>query len=62
MHKDILHSDLMTLAEANSLKKGEKIIEEIRTVVCRWEEYAERVKVPEGLRDGIAGTLVGMRF
>ncbi|MCV9387484.1 type II toxin-antitoxin system HipA family toxin [Reichenbachiella ulvae] len=44
-HKDITKADLMTIAKANSIKKGEKIIEEINTVVKNWVDFAREAKV-----------------
>lgn len=41
--------------EANSIKKGPRIIAEIREVVRQWRDYAEQVKVPEALTDAIDG-------
>jgi serine/threonine-protein kinase HipA len=61
-HRDIQTADLMTLAEANSIKKGARMIEEIREVVRQWQSYSERVKVPEVLAASIANTLIAMKF
>ena len=55
--KGITKEDLMTIATANNIKKGEKIIVEIKSVVGNWEEYAEKVKVTPKLRDTITNTL-----
>ncbi len=61
-HRNITEADLMTLAEANSIKKGPRIIAEIREVVRQWRDYAEQVKVPEALADAIGRTLIAMKF
>jgi serine/threonine-protein kinase HipA len=55
--KGITNEDLMTIATANNIKKGEKIIHEIRSVVGNWEEYAEKVRVTQRLRETITNTL-----
>lgn len=60
-HRNITEADLMTLAEANSIKKGPRIIAEIREVVRKWRDYAERVKVPDGLGALIEGNLVALK-
>ena len=59
-HKDITKVDLMTIASANNIKKGEKIIDEIKLVVSNWQQYAEKVKVAQNLRDSITKTLIAL--
>lgn len=44
-HKNLRKEDLMTVAKANNIKKGEKIIKEINTVVKSWKDFANRTKV-----------------
>lgn len=44
-HRNIGKSDLMTIAKANNIKKGEKIIDEINQVVKQWGDFASKVKV-----------------
>ncbi len=61
-HKDINKSDLMTIANANNIKKGEKVIEEIKGVVCNWAHYATKAKVSAKLNDLITKTLVALKF
>lgn len=51
----------MTIASANSIKKGEKIIAEIKLVVNNWQQYAEDVKVAQNLRDLITKTLIALK-
>lgn len=60
-HKDITKADLMTIASANNIKKGEKIIDEIKLVVSNWQQYAEEVKVAQNLRDSITKTLIALK-
>ena len=35
----------MSIAQANNIKKGEIIIEEINTIVTNWEDFALEAKV-----------------
>lgn len=46
-HKNINKEDLMTIAKANNIRKGEKIINEINTVVKNWSDFATKVKVSD---------------
>lgn len=51
-HRNIGKDDLMTISKANSIKKGEKIIDEINEVVKQWGDFASEVKVrPELHKD-----------
>ena len=61
-HSNITKLDLMTIAEANSVKKAEKIIEEIKEVVCNWDFYANQQKVTPDLREIINENLACFRF
>jgi len=61
-HKDINKSDLITLANANSIKRAEKIIAEIKEVVCNWRRYAGEVEVSSRLTNSIKKTLVALNF
>jgi serine/threonine-protein kinase HipA len=56
-HKNISKKDLMTIAEANNIKKGEKIIEEINTIVKNWIDFANRTKVRNELLQTIQENL-----
>lgn len=49
----ITKNDLMTIAKDNNIKKGEKIIEDINSIVKTWNKYAEQAKVRNDLRDNI---------
>lgn len=46
-YKDIGKQDLMTIAEANNIKKGEQIIDHINTVVKRWCDFASKARVSD---------------
>ena len=56
-HKAISKMDLMTIAKENSIKKGEKIIEEINTVVKNWGDFATKVELRSDLRQVIQSNL-----
>lgn len=56
---NITKTDLMTLAKDNNIKKGEKIIDEINSVVKSWEKYASQAAVREDLKERIARSLTG---
>lgn len=47
--KHISRSDLMTIAKANNIKKGENIINEINSVVKNWHDFAGKAKVQDDL-------------
>jgi serine/threonine-protein kinase HipA len=49
--------DLMTIAKDNNIKKGEKIIEDINSIVKSWNKYAERAKVKKALKERIKRNL-----
>jgi len=61
-YKEINQSDLMTIANANNIKKGESIIKEIKEAVCNWPKYAGKVKVSPELKNSITKTLVALDF
>ncbi len=61
-HKDINTSDLMKIADANHVAKGEKIIKDIKETVCTWQKYADRANVSPTLQDSIAKTLIAPKF
>lgn len=56
--KDITVSDMLKVAQNMSIKKPEAIIEQIKTVVKKWPEYADKTKVKEDLRGAIQKTLL----
>ena len=53
----ITKQDLMTIAKDNNIKKGEKIIEDINSIVKSWHKYAERAKVRKALKERIKSNL-----
>ena len=55
--KNINKKDLMTIAKANNVKKGEKIIEEINKIVKNWKDFANRAKVRKDLLQTIQKNL-----
>ena len=61
-HKGINKEDLMKVAVANNIKKGERVIEEIRDIVCNWEQYARTAHVSSPLTDSIKRTLASYYF
>jgi len=54
---NITKDDLMTIAKDNNIKKGEKIIDTINTVVKSWNSYAERVNLRNDLKERIGKSL-----
>ncbi len=55
--RNLNKEDLMTVAKANRIKKGENIIHEINTVVKNWKAFAARAKVRKDLRKTIEENL-----
>ncbi|HPV21271.1 MAG TPA: type II toxin-antitoxin system HipA family toxin, partial [bacterium] len=49
-NSEITKSDLMTVADANGVGKGEKIINEIKETVGNWQYYAQKAGVPDQLK------------
>ncbi|WPR73708.1 type II toxin-antitoxin system HipA family toxin [Algoriphagus sp. NG3] len=54
----IQDSDFLEVAHKMNIRKPEEKIGQVRSVVARWKEFAEEVKVDPVLRDGIATTLL----
>jgi len=54
---NITRDDLMTVAKANTIKKGERIINQINQVVHQWLHYADVAKVNEDLKRHIQSNL-----
>lgn len=50
---NITKDDLMTIAVANNIKKGERIIEEVNSVIKSWRDYAKRAGVKSELENYI---------
>ena len=61
-HKSINKSDLLKIATNNNIKKGEKIIEEIKGVVCGWNTYSKKANVSKDLHHSISKTLIAPNF
>jgi serine/threonine-protein kinase HipA len=49
-HRNIIKEDLMAIADANNIKKAEKVIDEINEVVKKWLSFADKVGVREDLK------------
>jgi serine/threonine-protein kinase HipA len=56
-HQNISKEDLMTIADANNIKKAEKVIDEINEVVKNWLHFADEVGVREDLKQTIQKNL-----
>lgn len=56
--KDITASDMLEVARNMSIKKPETIIRQINSVVKKWSQYADKMRVKEDLRDAIQKTLI----
>jgi serine/threonine-protein kinase HipA len=61
-HKGINKADLMEVAMANNIKKGERIIDEIKEIVSHWDQYAQRARVAFKLTGSIKRTLAAFKF
>lgn len=53
----INREDLLTVARANSIKRGDEIIDEVNLAVNNWREYADQAEVRMDLEDIIAKNL-----
>jgi serine/threonine-protein kinase HipA len=60
-HKKITQEDLMGIAKANNIKKGEAIIKAISNVVGNWDTYAKSVAVEKRLTETISKTHLKMQ-
>ncbi|MFW5852249.1 MAG: type II toxin-antitoxin system HipA family toxin, partial [Bacteroidota bacterium] len=49
----ITKDDLLTIAKNNSVKKGEKIIDEINAIIKSWNQFAKQADVQKNLREKI---------
>lgn len=61
-HKEIKKKDLLSIAQANSIKKAELIIEEIVNVVKNWKDYSSLAKVNRDLNKTILENLYALKF
>jgi serine/threonine-protein kinase HipA len=50
---NISKADLMKIAKDNNIKKGEKIINEVNTIIRKWEDYAKQAGVRADLHQSI---------
>ena len=50
---NISQSDLLTIAKANNIKKGEAIVKEINSVIKGWSDFASKTKVRDDLYKAI---------
>jgi serine/threonine-protein kinase HipA len=56
-HKNIGKEDFYTIAKANNIKKSERIIEEINSVIKNWKKFANMAKVRKDLTQTIQNNL-----
>ena len=56
-HASIRKADLMSIAKANNLKRGETIIDQINNVVKNWTNFASQAKVNSHLSQNITANL-----
>lgn len=54
----ITRDDLLAVAESMNIKKASQAIDHVQSVVSRWNEFAESVRVEPRLRDAVSDTLV----
>lgn len=60
-HKNISKEDLMMIGKANKIKKAQRIIEEIQSVIADWKGYANKVNVSTEKRDDISKTIQALK-
>jgi len=61
-HREITKSDLMTVADVNGVRNGEKIVSEIIKVISNWQYYAQKAGVNEQLERSITDNLHVFNF
>jgi serine/threonine-protein kinase HipA len=54
----IMDADFLEVARKMNIKKREEKIEQVKSAIRRWKEFAEEVKVDAKLRDSIQATLL----
>jgi serine/threonine-protein kinase HipA len=54
---NISKNDLMTIAKDNNIKRGEKIIDEMNTIVRSWIDYADKASLRNDLKEMIQQNL-----
>ncbi|MGL1902652.1 MAG: type II toxin-antitoxin system HipA family toxin [Fibrobacterales bacterium] len=57
-YHSIIKEDLMTIAEANNIKKADKIISDIKEVVSDWEHFASIAEVNKNLKSAISKNIL----
>jgi serine/threonine-protein kinase HipA len=55
--KNIKTDDIMTIATANTIKKGEKIISEVQEIIRNWQAFADEAGVRDDLKSVIMNNL-----
>ena len=60
-HRNINREDMLNVASTISIKKGDRIVDEIKSVVSKWNNYAEELKVDAKLRESISSTLIKLK-
>lgn len=61
-HRNINKSDLMTIAQENSIKKAESILTEIQQFAKNWNHYADLANVNAELRKTVAENIYAPKF
>lgn len=56
--QNITRYDLLTVAKKMNIKKADAIINQVKNVVSRWNDFAAQTNVNADLRDAIAKTLI----
>lgn len=56
--KNITREDLLSVAKLMNIKKAPLIIEQVKSIVQKWEDYAAQVNVSNGLTAAIQKTLI----
>jgi serine/threonine-protein kinase HipA len=56
--KDFKDEDLLAIAKSMNIKKAKEIIEQTKTIVSKWDDYASRVNLEEKLKSAIKSTLL----
>lgn len=57
----ISKNDLLSVAKSMNIKKADRIINDIDTVVSRWPDFSDEVQVNTELRDAIKSTLISFK-
>jgi serine/threonine-protein kinase HipA len=56
--ENITDEDFLEVARKMNIKKPEEKIENVKTAIRRWKEFADKVNVEKELRDAIQNTLL----